>query len=155
MTYCFFDTDASGNAEYDITGEEYKTLLEHCCRYSSVFSLYQDNIEAIRALEPYRIVVDDKVFHREVHYGHYGNTEGKVIYYRVCEEIYDILTKHCNSLFQWINGWGYHNPTDPIFYREDGSVFLFTRIHEGVAALIPRKNEDVSNIIKNPLWIPE
>ncbi|MBE6625537.1 MAG: hypothetical protein E7622_07885 [Ruminococcaceae bacterium] len=63
--------------------------------------------------------------------------------------------KITDSIFKWIDGWGFKNPEDPCFYRDDGSAFFTSVIHEGVVKLTPRENEDVSKIISNPLWIPE
>lgn len=38
MIYYFFDTDSTGNEEYDIKGEEFSLLLNTCLKYSAVLS---------------------------------------------------------------------------------------------------------------------
>jgi len=73
----------------------------------------------------------------------------------MCPELCELLLKITDSIFKWIDGWGFKNPEDPCFYRDDGSAFFTSVIHEGVVKLTPRENEDVSKIISNPLWIPE
>ena len=73
-------------------------------------------------------------------------------YYRVCDKLCDILLKTTNHIFSWLNGWGYENPEDPTFYREDGSLFFTSTIHEGECTLFVR-DEDVSEILANKLWI--
>ena len=55
--YVFNDTDSYGNAEYDITGEEYLNLMRKCCECTKSFSLYHKdfNTRIYKELEPYKI----------------------------------------------------------------------------------------------------
>ena len=64
-----------------------------------------------------------------------------------------IILRISDNLFGYIDGWGYTNPEDPTFYRSDGSVFLKSEIHEGEVWLMPRNNEDVSQIVADSNWI--
>ncbi len=156
MVYYFFDTDSTGNEEYDIKGEEFSLLLNTCLKYSTVLSLYYEgHVTPIKELEPYRISVNQELFKKHKRYGHYRLPEDAIIYYRVCEDVIEIMKKRCSNIFGWLYGWGYVNPMDPIFYRSDGSVFFTSLVHEGVIALNPKEDEDVSELTSNPLWIAE
>ncbi len=153
MIYRFYDTDIYGNEEYDIVGEEYENLLKTCCKYSSVLSLkfFNKNIPYYRELEQYKI--KSKTHNIEIFKNIVKQEE--VVYYKTSPELCELLLKITDGIFKWIDGWGFKNPEDPCFYRDDGSAFFTSVIHEGVVKLTPRENEDVSKIISNPLWIPE
>ena len=155
--YIFRDTDISGEAEYDITGDNYVKLISVCCKYSSYLSLRITSNEISGAKELEKYVVPKKKnlvymydqFYRENSLQ--SNLEVK--YYRVCPELRDLLLRISDSIFKWINGWGYVNPEDPVFYRADGSVFFSSIIHDGECLLYPNDEEDISEILLNDNWI--
>lgn len=149
--YVFYDTDISGNAEYDISGKEYQELINICCKYSTTISLRitGNSISAAKELSEYEIPVSQKVLDSYKHY----SDKSDIHHYRLCNKVQEILLNNYSSIFQWINGWGYNNPDDPIFFRKDGSVFFESTIHEGICILSPLENEDISSIIENKLWI--
>lgn len=150
--YVFNDTDSYGNAEYDITGEEYLNLMRKCCECTKSFSLYHKdfNTRIYKELEPYKI--KSEIINKNDYQG--NNYIEEIAYYSVCSETFDIITTQVKAIFNWIRGWGYNNPEDPTFYRENGTVFLDSSIHNGVVRMFPI-NEDVSEIIKNELWRQE
>jgi hypothetical protein len=53
-------------------------------------------------------------------------------------------------MFAWT---GYIMPEDPTFYRPDGSIFFKSTTHEGELTLMPRGDEDVSNVLSSGRWI--
>ena len=159
LKYEFYDYDWDGKNEYsfDITGEDYKNLIDVCCKYSSVVSFIffkrNKNINLSQELEPYRITCPDSITHTFDHYKYYNLVKNDEIrYYRVCAEVQCILVHYAESIFEWIQGWDFNNPEDPTFYRNDGSVFFTSTIHEGELSLTPRENENVSNIISLDGW---
>lgn len=44
------------------------------------------------------------------------------------------------------------NPEDPTFFRSDASIFFHPVVHEGMALLCARDDEDVSTIVCRPGW---
>lgn len=162
IRYNFYDTDPMGCEEYDIAGSDYCTLLETCFHYCTTFSLLVDlqcenSSMLIANLEKYRLPVTDEVRHV---YDHYGQFEGdklrnyEIRHYDLTDTVKREILAVTDSIFKWICGWGYNNPADPAFYREDGSVFFCSLIHEGVCTLSPREGEDVEQVIGGKMWIP-
>lgn len=159
-TYQFSDTDLYGQADYDIIGEQYQELLNTCFRYCSTFAviLAPGTSADISTWEPYRIPVTTTVREVYCHYGkpsaenqdHIGHYE--IRYYRLNAILMQMISQKTQSLFSWISGWGLDNPNDPTFFREDGSVFFSSVIHEGICTLFPVGDEDVTGIISNGLW---
>lgn len=162
-TYYFYDTDPTGHAEYDIAGRDFAELIEVCCRYCETLSFLVWGAEgkAAEKLEPYRIPKPDAITyaHRETY--RVGSLDGRsnvypeTRYYRVCPELCAVLPQIADHIFQWLDGWGYHNPEDPVFYRSDGSVFFSSVIHDGKCILTPRGGEDVSRVISKGHWLTE
>ena len=157
MILMFHDWNPVSNEEYDISGTEYCDLIEICCRYSSTVSFIIKNKDepVCLLLEKFRI---EKPKNINYHFKNYGlgeltNEEIGVLYYRVCPELNELMINDCDSFFEWINGWGYNNPEDPTFYREDGSVFLTSTIHEGEIKLTANEKEDVSLFVNDERWI--
>lgn len=151
--YEFYDTDITESEEYDIVGEQYKNLISICGKYCTTLSLVITNHDSslLKKISKYEIPKSDKIAFQ---YEHYKNIDIVVKYYRVCEKLIDCILSNTNSVFCWINGWGYSNPEDPTFYRKDGSVFFASTIHNGICKLIvDESHEDVSKIISDERWI--
>lgn len=148
--YRFYDTDASGSAEYDIAGAEYLALLQKCFEYCVSLSFYvrSADVSSPSCLEPYRLPLTQSVIGNHQQYP----GSGQIHHYQLSQDSLRCILSITDSIFKWIDGWGQHNPEDPIFYRADGSIFLSACIHEGKISLFPHHNEDVSSIIQNPLW---
>ena len=149
--YHFFDTDEFGTAEFDISGAEYATLLNKCFECCSVLSFFvrSADISLPAELQAYRIPVTPTIARRYERY----RDSGEVRAYHLSPQNKRTIFAITDSMFSWIDGWDYHHPEDPIFYRDDGSIFLTSVIHDGHVILSPRSDEDVSFIIKNPNWI--
>lgn len=152
MEYIFYDTDITGNEDYDISGENYKNLLKACFRYCTTVSFYIWNVDSIYPSdwEKFRLPTTQKHIETYTHY--YYNDHSSIHVYQLNEEMKESIMNITDSMFKWICGMGNTNPDDPIFYREDGSVFFWSCIHDGECRLLPRSNEDVSNIICSKLW---
>ena len=151
--YKFYDTDITGLKEYNIIGEDYKNLIKMCCKYCTTLSLIATNANShlLKELEIYEIEKSEKI---SFNFNHYGEISDKIKYYSVSPELYRTIIKNTNDIFCWINGWNFENPEDPTFYREDGSVFFTSTIHEGTCTLFV-KGEDVSKIVNNSNWVEE
>ena len=55
----------------------------------------------------------------------------------------------------FLNGYmvgGFNNPENPVFYRENGSIFFSSLIHEGEITLTVNDGEDVSKITMINGW---
>lgn len=149
--YKFYDTDITGLKEYTIIGEDYKNLMKVCCKYCTTLSVIVTNTNSdfLKKLEKYAIEKSENI---SFEFTHYGEISGKIKYYKVSPELYQTIITNTNDMFCWINAWDCENPEDPTFYREDGSVFFTSTIHEGECTLFV-KNEDVSKIVNNPNWL--
>lgn len=146
-----FDTDESGTAEFDILGAEYAALLNKCFEYCSVLSFFIRNADVSlpAKLEAYRIPVTPTIARSYERYRDFGVVHA----YQLSPQNKHIILAITDSMFSWIDGWGHHNPEDPIFYRADSSIFLSANVHEGHLILSPRDEEDVNSIINHPNWI--
>lgn len=156
IVYKFYDWDSVANTECDIMGEDYKQLISLCCKYSTTMSvIIKNETESIYSqLQKFEISRPPKITY---HYSNYGlgslsDSQIGVRYYQVCTELCILLQSSFNSIFEWLHGWGYNNPEDPVFYRNDGSVFFSSIIHEGEITLSPLDAEDTSNITNSVSW---
>ena len=148
--YVFYDADETGFEEYDIRGEAYELLMQTCFRYSSVISLeYMDtNMESCKKMQKFEIDKPTNMAVRHQHHGHHWQTK----YYKLCPELCSILLDVAGGIFEWIDGWGFKNPEDPVFYRSDGTIFFDSVIHEGICAIMPREDEDVRELLQAVTW---
>jgi len=149
--YVFYDTDIDGNEEYDICGEAYKILMRTCCQYSAVLYLKcrQPNLTIANRLKLYEIKKPQNIPEDSGQYFPYCEKR----YYRVCPEVCEILICAANGIFEWLDGWGFKNPDDPTFYRNDGTVFFVSEVHEGVCAIMPRPEENVEALLESVNWL--
>ena len=147
--YLFKDT-ITGHEAYDISNEDYATLLNICGKFSAVLSLVMvEKIEFLSLLEPFRIPKDANI---KFTHDYYGTNRSEIRYYRVCDEVIKIFLNNCKSLFEYIDNKGYTNANDLTFYRNDGSVLFTCVVHEGIAFLLPKNNEDLSQIYNTGNW---
>ena len=157
--YNYFDYDSDHpEIEYDITGEDHRTFLEICFKYCTVVSFkFTDNDALERQhrndLEPFRIAPPDWVYN--LAHDPLWNWSVDMHFYRLCPELLELLQTIADGLFQWLDGWGYCNPENPIFYREDGSIFFTSEVHDGKGILAPRDDEDVSRLLSIEKWYLE
>ena len=155
--YYFWDAKQNddGYEEYDIKGDAYKELLRLCFMYCDIVSFYISDpgkIDLEEELEPYRIPTQDVKFDKHRYFDIYPYNRSKYRFYRLCPQIKELMEKHANSIFEWLNGCGFQNPEDPAFYRNDGSVFFSSVIHEGELLLNPREGEDITGLFQFSVW---
>ncbi|MBQ9744289.1 MAG: hypothetical protein IJW19_04100 [Clostridia bacterium] len=146
--YRFYDTDPYGNEEYDIAGEQYRELIRVCCEHSKYMSfiIYDKRVSGYDELCKYKI--ESIEYTPEDKY----SRKYEILYCSICKGLQNFLMNNVDSVFEWILGRGFSNPEDPMFFREDGTIFFSSSIHDGIITLRPRE-ENVSNIVCNPLWI--
>lgn len=157
--YRFFDCNNKTGVEYreyDLKGEDYRTLFEICFRYSGFMSFMNctaDN-EFLKAIEEYRIPKPGNIKSDNSLYGKpfLDDDEIGLQFFRTDNKLMNILLSHTRSIFEWIDGWGFENPENPVFYRKDGSIFFSSLIHEGEITLTVNDNEDVSDIVSKEGW---
>lgn len=161
MIYTFYDTDPNGHLELDIDGAAYYQLLSACFKYCTTFSMLVSqnlsNDPRIKALEKYRLPVTKNVLDAYQHYGDCKNmncvgAKSEIRHYMLNTETTGAILQFCDSIFKWINAWGYANPEDPAFFRENGSIFFSSIIHEGECTIYPKANEDISEVVAGNLW---
>ena len=147
--YKFYDTDKEGLKEYDISGKNYEELMKACCKFSKFFSVIvaDDSLNLISELKKYEIEKEESIIFCYDHY-----VEPKIKYFEVCDGLCETILAHTDSIFCWINGWNSKNPEDPAFYREDGTVFFSSTIHDGECTLSIR-DEDISLIVNKDNWV--
>lgn len=148
--YVFYDTDFYGTEERDIRGEEYEKLIRICCKYSSVLCLkYLDvSVQAYSNLMDFEITKPENILIGT------SNDRGcfEKRYYKVCPQLCAALLNVADGMFEWLNGWGFKNPENPIFYRSDGTIFFMSEIHDGVCAIMPREDEDIDEVLYAIKW---
>ena len=172
MYYGFYDTnyfgDQSEERSYD--KEDYKVLLTHCFKYCDTLSLKMtsDSINNEKKFEKYRIPKPDCIVGSPkgvalAEYDKYitvfdgdkrvsKKVEDQLRFYHLCPELLELMFDTADDMFEWLCGWGLNNPEDPAFYRNDGSAFFESIIHEGEFYIYPKAGEDVSKIINNKPW---
>ncbi|MBR5273210.1 MAG: hypothetical protein IKU25_07465 [Clostridia bacterium] len=166
-TYIFFDRNPLENecGSRDICGEDYIKLIDKCFEYCSMFAFRVYGEEKFpEELEQYRVYdVSDEFLEAYNFYGHSHGTlyidsakqalnQNILRYYKVCPQTRDLFMLVTDSIFKWICAFGYNYPEDPAFFRADGSLFFDSTIHEGECSLMPKEEENVSDIIMNGKW---
>jgi len=149
--YYFYDWDCHTNTDLDLSGEAYKHLIWTCCRYCKYVSFSVEKDSEISELEKFRVPASYD-FMQKICKQQDPESRLEIRFYVADTELCDWMCATAESIFEWIRGWAYNNPEDPIFYREDGSVFLKSCIHEGELTLLPRKEEDITVVISAAPW---
>ena len=153
--FLFYDTDSSGEAEFDISDDSYISLMNACFQYCvSVSFRVHPYVDFPEFLNTYRIPTSE---HAAAHYRKIGemgvHTESGILLYhtgqfKLTDEVKMYILCASKSLF----GWTDDNPEDIAFYRADGTIFLHSSTHNGICVLTPRDNEKIDGIISNQLW---
>ena len=148
LTYYFYDTDETGTAEYDLSGDAYRKLMDLCGKYCAVMSfLDRTHDKKWDAIEAYRIPIPEYV--SAVYRRHYAldDTAQIVQCFRVSAEVLRFLSDHADSVFERKNG-----AEDLSFFREDGTTFFTCISHEGECILTPRDSENVEGFVRGGPW---
>ena len=146
MVYHFQDTDHTGFEEYDVTGDDYIALIKFLFSKAKYLSLYltEPNTSVEQRSQPFAIECPSIItFDRPFSYwGVSRERIGEERYYQACPELQDIFIQEVPSIMQWVDCWGCSNPTDPVFFREDGSLLFTSIIHEGYCDLYLNEGEE-------------
>lgn len=143
------------NEEDTINGEELKQLWNICFRYCKAFSVTFWNASETtnyytefknNALNMYRT-------HSWPGTTAYGATVDPYVAVLPCnEKTKELIFAVSDNLLEFVYWWGYNNPEDPAFYRQDGTVFFESTIHDGGFHLSVDKDEDISELLLNRNW---
>ncbi|MBE6794693.1 MAG: hypothetical protein E7532_07100 [Ruminococcaceae bacterium] len=155
MKYIFYDTDESGWAEYDIVGEDYIELMKICIKYSKSVSFrrFRYSISIPKHLEKYRLPLTENIAKSYRYYGELSDLAKAELYYlELSEDVCKWILSTTNSIWGWNHFSKDHLVEDPIFFREDGSVFADSIIHNGEFSIYPRDGEDVSSVVTKDHW---
>lgn len=166
--YTLFNPILYGYKEYRLRGDDFYKLLALCNQYCATLSLeftpsslrYYDVFRNHRILKPKEIPYSGTYAYRGYPYTEQALTVATaeennvgIQYFRICPELLEGMMKISDDLFEWCTPFGYNNPQDPTFYRSDGSVFLSTTAHEEECTLIPRENENISDVLASGPWV--
>lgn len=153
--FLFYDTDNTGEVEYDISGHSYISLMKTCFQYCvSVSFRVHPHVGFPEYLNNFRLPISQYV---SAHYSKIGemgiHTESGLLlfqigHFKLTDEVKMYILCASKSLFGWIDD----NPEDIAFFRADGSVFLYSSTHNGICELTPCDNENIDGIIFNQLW---
>lgn len=149
MIYYFLDYDPKTCTEFDISGPEYKKLIDVCFEYCDHFTLLFKNKNAPCTIKPYKTEVrkpDDIC-------GFYTSEYFERRFFKCTDEAKLFMLNLTKSLFDLVNdGTEKCIPEDPIFYRNNGTAFFWSMTHEGICVLSATGAEDVSSIISVKGW---
>lgn len=149
--YMFCDHDDSGDTEYEIEGRSFDILIELSLRYCKYFSLaYAENIRAVKELDPFEIAFapSDELKQKWDRFDVFRSRLPRK-YYRLTRESAAILSNIAEGIFKFTFAFGYENPEDPAFFREDDSVFFVSVVHEGESYVFAKPDEDVRELIES------
>ena len=155
--YFFYDWDCMTNEDLEFSREAYIELLNYCFSHSQTvsFIIRDPDIAFSDWLEQFRV---SRLENTEISvYGLYKTTPEDAGYrfYRTCPELHKWMLEAANSMFEWLDGWGFKNPEDPCFFREDGRALFFSTIHEGELALRVDDEENIERILTKAKWVTE
>lgn len=163
MKYTFHDTDDTGWAEYDIKGEDYIELMNLCIKYSKTvcfrkFIHFQHYSSIPEQLEKYRLPINEKTM--KPYYDNYGpcyfkdidEAKEELYHFELSKEVCEWIMSVADNIWDWYRGSKKTLIEDPVFFREDGSVFFDSVIHEGEIYIHPIDGEDVSSVVSKGHW---
>ncbi len=168
--------------EYELKGEAYREFLRFCFRYCKTMTLlFWDIIDGItdqKLIDKISFkkndVLEEKIKEFEIeppkdiqcNFSHYKVSvsvgdqpldriyvaETSVKHYKLCPALFELMTTVADDIFSWADENVCGRFEDPCFFREDGSCFCFSIIHEGVLYLYLNENEDPSELFKMSKW---
>lgn len=171
--------------EYELKGEAYKELLRLCFQYCNTMTLLAwDIIEGVtdqKLIENISFERNDSLEEKikdfeidlpesiQCDFSHYkcgfpdGEKKTKLIHvaetsvkhYKLCPELFELLTTFTDNFFSWDGHSECGRFEDPCFFREDGSCFLFSIVHEGEIHLYLNENEEANKLFKMSKWWTE
>lgn len=147
--YTFWDRDIFSNSgTFTISGKHYKVLLQKCFKYSKYLSLVviDNSSPVIQRLSKWKVdnpLIENTFIDSHRHFLYVAN-----------KDVHNILLQNTNNMFERRLLQDDVVFEDLVFYRDDGSIFFDSILHEGECSLYPNDSEDISDIIKFGHWIP-
>ena len=143
------------NIGYKFPKSAYRDLLKACFEHSSFFSVRIMGIKAAdkipQELDKFRIATSERVLElygiRTIYDGDSYATQ-EIRCYKLSAEVCDFILNFTDDLFEWNYVCGDENPEDPMFFRNDESVFFYSSIHDEYCYLLVKPNENVDSIIQ-------
>lgn len=159
--FVFYDYSDATNTDNDIVGDEYKQLIDICFKYCKTVAFKiapKQDISICKEMQKFIVAKNERITYNfyqttyiDVENGE--GTESQTVFYELTPELCNVMKNSVNSIFEWIYGRGFKNPEDPVFFREDGSVFFSSVIHDGELFIYPREDEDVQSFLEKNNWI--
>ncbi len=144
--YYFMDYDDITETDLTISGSDYIQLINVCFRYSTTLSLCFPSLELANKFSKKTEMLCYTISEN-------SDLNRKYKCYFPCSDLMkELLLSNVNDLFDWVQHDGKGNPEDLTFYREDGSVFLWSETHEGICVLCNHMQENVSLIVSKNGW---
>ena len=153
--YEYFNYNFYGdcNTDYSFVGSDLKELFETCFKYCDSFVVRlvtRCTAEKLpSSLDKYRISISEEISDMYGEMIIIGSDEKQELRrYKLSPEVKEFILSFTDDLFKWgRRGFEIQNPEDPAFFREDGSLFFYSSIHDDYCELYVRDGEDVSHIV--------
>lgn len=133
---------------YPLTGAHYEQLLQCCFRYSSYVSFLRlDSTHPFASkLSKWEIHTNNTMLNAIL------DTATRCVYH-ACEELHQAMLEIGDDFFSFYTSGEHAYPEDPMFIRDDGSVFFDSTIHEGECSLYPRAGECIDTVLSWGHWL--
>lgn len=134
MRYYFYDSNCYTGEDLYLRGKAYSSLIDFCFAHSQTISFSiskRQEIQHEKWLEQFRIERPTEIICNDDLQWITNPNDNELRFYKACSQIHQWMLSYTDNMFEWIDGWGYHNPENPSFYRADGSLLLLSVIHEG------------------------
>ena len=153
-TFFFVWTDyETQNEEFDLTAETYSNFLDTCFRYSRFF-LFHYNMHDVHIPKWVKeFAVPTSIIPEFDKYQYSSALEALCI--QITSETEKWIRGLTNSLMTWCCSGQYKNPEDPVFLREDYSIFFRSITHEADCRLYIKENENIDKILSSGLWVDD
>ncbi len=144
--YYFLDWDEQTREELDIRGEDYDLLIDLCFRYCKTFSFRFPEKADLPGRFPFKWsrVPDSPTLGPKDDLLFSETGPDSRAFFKTIGSFFE-ETQYDNGNWTWIT-------ENLCFYREDGSLFLWSITHEGVCVLNNREKEDVLSLCANRGW---
>ena len=149
--YEFRDHDDFGE-RIPCSGHDLELLWGTCAKHAKYvsFVLENDELEHFPVLKEHLVTRDEHhwlsgIYNRQLRY----SQDSEVYFFNVTEKLLSGLFAIADDLWAFTHYYGFDNPEDPTFYREDGSVFFTAVTHEGEAEFTLREDENIDDFINS------
>ena len=139
--YIFTDWDDIKGVEYDISGQDFRNLVEVCFSKCAFVSFKKNN--GSNAI-PQKAVPRDGLTLKNP----------KAVAYQCTNTLKEYILAHQKAMFDWtVLSENSDRLEDMTFCRKDGSIFFWSETHEGICALLPNGSDEVASIVNRDGWV--